>query len=168
MKMSKKGISPLIATVLILGFTVALAAIIMNWGTKFTKDIQTSTSESATANIACSQDVTFSVSGVCKDAISGTYKITVANDGKAELKLFKVRLYRDSTNALGGDSTGVPIPSFGIASINSPSPGTLTSIKKIDLTPVITINAKDVPCSANIESYGDLNGDGSDIEDACL
>ena len=30
--MEKKGISPLIATVLILGFTVALAAVIMTWG----------------------------------------------------------------------------------------------------------------------------------------
>ena len=37
--MNKKGISPLIATVLILGFTVALAAIIMTWGTDFTKKI---------------------------------------------------------------------------------------------------------------------------------
>jgi flagellin-like protein len=33
--MNKKGISPLIATVLIIGFTVALAAIIMTWGTTF-------------------------------------------------------------------------------------------------------------------------------------
>ena len=32
-----KGISPLIATVLILGFTVALALIIMVWGQKFTE-----------------------------------------------------------------------------------------------------------------------------------
>jgi len=33
--MNKKGISPLIATVLIIGFTVALAAIIITWGSGF-------------------------------------------------------------------------------------------------------------------------------------
>lgn len=33
--MRNKGISPLIATVLLLGFTVALAAIIMTWGKSF-------------------------------------------------------------------------------------------------------------------------------------
>jgi len=33
--MNKKGISPLVATVLIIGFTVALAAVIMVWGQDF-------------------------------------------------------------------------------------------------------------------------------------
>ena len=166
MKMSRKGISPLIATVLILGFTVALAAIIMTWGTKFTRDIQESTSEAATANIACAQDVEFSISGVCKNT-DGTYKTVVSNNGKATLKSFKVRLYEDSTNAVSGDSTGTAITSFGLASVNSPSPGTLSPVRKIELTPVITIDGKDTICSANTESYGDLSGDGSDIEDTC-
>ena len=30
--MNKKGISPLIATVLLIGFAVALAAVVMTWG----------------------------------------------------------------------------------------------------------------------------------------
>lgn len=38
--MNKRGISPLIATVLLIGFTVSLAAIIINWGTSFTREIQ--------------------------------------------------------------------------------------------------------------------------------
>ena len=36
--MSKRGISPLIATVLIVGFTIALAAMIITWGGNFCKE----------------------------------------------------------------------------------------------------------------------------------
>jgi len=35
MKMNKKGISPLVTTVLIIAFTVALACIVMTWGGSF-------------------------------------------------------------------------------------------------------------------------------------
>ncbi len=39
-KMNKKGMSPLIATVLIIGFTVALAGVIMLWGYEFIESLQ--------------------------------------------------------------------------------------------------------------------------------
>ena len=38
--MDKRGISPLIATVLIIGFTVALAAVIITWGGRFILRLQ--------------------------------------------------------------------------------------------------------------------------------
>ena len=38
-KMSKKGISPLIATVLIIGFTIVLAAVVMQWGGAFVRSL---------------------------------------------------------------------------------------------------------------------------------
>ena len=37
MRKNKRGISPLIATVLLIGFTVALAAMVMTWGSGFIK-----------------------------------------------------------------------------------------------------------------------------------
>ena len=41
--MDKKGISPLIATILIIGFTIALAAVIISWEQTFTRQIQQET-----------------------------------------------------------------------------------------------------------------------------
>lgn len=38
--MNKKGISPLIATVLIIGFTIVLAVLIMKWALPFVKELQ--------------------------------------------------------------------------------------------------------------------------------
>lgn len=36
--MEKKGISPLIATVLLIGFTIVLAAVVMRWGGEFVRE----------------------------------------------------------------------------------------------------------------------------------
>src|SRR3989339_885461 len=98
MAKSKKGISPLIATVLIIGFTVALAAIIMTWGTKFTRDVQKSTDESAKANVACAQDVVLNIQSVCEDTTG--YKIIVANDGNEDIIKFNARLYKSSNDVV--------------------------------------------------------------------
>ena len=51
--LSKRGVSPLIATVLIIGFTVALAAIIFTWGSSFVKDTTEQTSQNARSSLSC-------------------------------------------------------------------------------------------------------------------
>ena len=158
MKMSKKGISPLIATVLILGFTVALAAIIMNWGTKFTRDIQQSTSESATANIACSQDVVLNIRNVCRttSGADNIYNILVANDGKADIVKLNVRLYKSESD-VASDTLTETIGKFSLKTLMSTKAPT-GGVKKVELIPSIQIEGKTVTCSSNIISYGDVTG----------
>ena len=51
--MQKRGISPLIATILIIGFTIVLAAMVMQWGTTLLKGIQEQTGKQAELKIAC-------------------------------------------------------------------------------------------------------------------
>src|SRR3989344_7572774 len=53
--MNKRGISPLIATVLIIGFTVALAAVIITWGTRFVQQTQEDVDVSTQIGLACSK-----------------------------------------------------------------------------------------------------------------
>ena len=55
---SKKGISPLIATVLIIGFTIVLAALVIQWGGSLFKNIQEETGETSELNIACTELLT--------------------------------------------------------------------------------------------------------------
>lgn len=155
MKISKKGISPLIATVLILGFTVALAAIIMNWGAKFTRDIQQSTSESATANVVCSQDVVLEVQNVCRTAsgANNVYNILVANDGSADVVKFNIRLYKSMSDVVS-DTLEETVPGFSLKTLTSTKAPT-GGIRKVELIPSIKIEGKTVTCSSNIISYGD-------------
>src|SRR3989344_3034332 len=96
----KRGISPLIATVLIIGFVIALAAIIMTWGTSFTRDIQQTTEEGASTQITCAQDVVFKITNVCETASDGMYKITIQNDGTKAIKSFNVRYFAAADNVV--------------------------------------------------------------------
>lgn len=156
MKMSKKGISPLIATVLILAFTVALAAIIMNWGTGFTKDLLKTTSKGSTANIACAQDVKLEITSACRDtATGGTYKIAVENNGNRDVVKFNVRMYRSPTEVYSDaivDTLGPFVADTITTTIQA------AQVKKIVIIPSIVIEGQTVTCSDIGEEYGDVAG----------
>ena len=130
----------------------------MTWGTKFTKDIQEGTSKSATSQIACAQDVVLNIKGVCIGA-TGDYKITVANDGTADVEKFKVRLYESQTKADSVDGSGnFPLTSFGIGDITA-TPSTLgLSVKKVELIPTIKVEGAEVTCAQNTATFGDTSG----------
>src|SRR3989344_4009696 len=51
---TKKGISPLIATVLIIGFTIVLAAMVMQWGGGLFTKIKSQTDISSEVSLICS------------------------------------------------------------------------------------------------------------------
>ena len=53
MMTNKKGISPLIATVLVIGFTILLAALVITWGTNLFKDTVADTQVNSDFSIAC-------------------------------------------------------------------------------------------------------------------
>ena len=71
MRKNKKGISPLIATVLLIGFTIVLAALVMRWGgTLFRETTQTTGCESQ-GRIACSSQVDISVGTIDCAGVDG-------------------------------------------------------------------------------------------------
>lgn len=162
---NKKGISPLIATVLILGFTVALAAVIMTWGTGFTKKMQTQTEETANVQVICATDVVFDVKSVCYEdeavkcdpLTTDCYKILIQNDGKESIKKWKIRIYEDETKVDPLDSS-VGIPAFGLAQIPV-KPTTVTNVRKVEAIPIIQRAGADVVCSQNVDAFGDTSGE---------
>ncbi len=54
---SKKGVSPLIATVLLIAFAVALGAVVMNWGRGYVEDTQDFAQQKSDSELRCSSDV---------------------------------------------------------------------------------------------------------------
>ena len=158
MAKSKKGISPLIATVLIIGFTVALAAVIMTWGTRFTRDVQKSTAESAAANVDCSKDVILEIIGVCRDASTSEYLIMVSNEGVAEISDLYVKMYRSDTDVESDTSIRDPVvPKFESKRIITKAM-TTGAVKRIEMIPSIMVKGNKVTCSANIIEFGDTSG----------
>jgi len=162
---NKKGISPLIATVLILGFTVALAAIIMVWGQRFTQGIQETTEDTANTQLVCTTDVAFKITNVCRAAAesgspgNGYYRVFVENNGNKKIDKLDVRFYKSAslvqTVAL---FTVAGIDKYGIDYKDS---GWLTGINQlryVEAIPTITVNGKQVTCTANRQSFGSLEG----------
>ncbi|MDI6737592.1 MAG: hypothetical protein QME12_03680 [Nanoarchaeota archaeon] len=162
MKLFRKGISPLIATVLIIGFTVALAAIIMTWGTTFSKGIQKGTETTANEQMICAQEVLFNLGSACNvssETGSGIVKLTISNDGSRAIKSFTARFYKDPNNVVVNSTfLTAPLDAFGIVQKNvsiSLNPG---QVKQIDLLPVVEIEGRNVPCPTTIDKLGNAEG----------
>ena len=165
--LNKRGISPLIATVLIIGFTIALAAVIISWGQTFTRQIQQETETSSNEQIACATEVVFDVTNGCQIAGSptGNVKVIVKNDGSRIINKFLIRSYQAADNVAQNElqfgTNGNGIPAFGIESETyAPSYTLVGSTKMVELIPVVTIEGKQVTCSLNIKRYGQVDGPG--------
>lgn len=151
---TKKAISPLIATVLILGFTVALAAIIMTWGTGFTKNIQKSTEETSNNQLKCALDVDFEIVNACVS--ESTIKITLKNNKEKEIVKSKVVVYTSESSAETLAYDAITALAFGTNSITVTPTLAVAQIKKVEVIPTIKVESKEVVCSSNIATFGEI------------
>ncbi len=106
---NKKGISPLIATVLIIGFTIVLAAMVITWGTKLFKQTTEETGRASQFNLLCTTG--YSVEYRIKVPQSGAYEIVAINKNEKSMGGF-LFLVKDATGTnsqpFSTDTTLVP------------------------------------------------------------
>ncbi len=141
--MQKRGISPLIATVLLIGFTIVLATILINYVGKTTEKEQT-----RTERILKCQDVELSILDVCyiadeTNVFNRHLKIKIENKKPSELlKGFEIRVEEE-----GKDPSILPtlpntvLESYGIStayvtydmeSTETPKINKITLIPKVE------------------------------------
>lgn len=89
-KNKKRGISPLIATVLLIGFTIALVIIIFFWISSFTKERAAKTEEIVEAEVSCATAIDVGVEKSCLDS-SGVHFI-LENRKNTDISGFVLRL----------------------------------------------------------------------------
>jgi len=102
---NKKAISPIIATVLLIGFAIALGALVMNWGKSYVEEQITATDEQYKSQQLCDTYVDFAIKEIagrprlCYTISSNTLLInyTIENKGK-QIEGFKIV-------AIGNDDT---------------------------------------------------------------
>lgn len=167
MKLFRKGISPLIATVLIIGFTVALAAIIMTWGTTFSKGMQKSTEATTEEQLSCAQDVVIDLSGACYVAGKAAVKLTIKNDGSKDIVKMSARFYKDAntvasdTTTLVGVAPAVFLSAYGLqtkdVTLAAPLAGAADTVTLVEIIPVIKVGEKELTCAATKDYFGDQN-----------
>ncbi|MEK6816328.1 MAG: archaellin/type IV pilin N-terminal domain-containing protein [Nanoarchaeota archaeon] len=169
-KFRKRGISPLIATVLIIGFTVALAAVIMTWGQGCSKSMQQSTEQTTNVQLTCANDVQFEVKNVCWEAtpadcaVAGVacLKVTVANNGNKDLKSLTARI-KETQEKIGVKQDLAALSAYGLnvyeldpTALAPPNLIAGASVTEVELIPVIDVNGKDVTCANSIAKFGDV------------
>ena len=102
---NKKGVSPLIATVLLIAFAVALGAIVMSWGRSYIVQTQNTVQKKGSTDLTCSSDVSLeavkSPDGlsfqVCTSGNSVTY--TIMNSGQKKIVGFKAQVITSSESS---------------------------------------------------------------------
>ncbi len=173
-KNNKKGISPLIATVLIIGFTIVLAALVITWGTKLFKTTVEETESASKFSVACSTGLKLEVLKADADNTNlATLKLRNNNqDRRVDDFKFVVNYEDDNPSAEGDvaspellDETGtVVLDADGNPRMDTklefPVPKTLTvqgslpldttavdnSIKSIDVYPAFEIEGETKFC----------------------
>ncbi|MBN2422195.1 hypothetical protein JXB41_03125 [Candidatus Woesearchaeota archaeon] len=168
---NKKSVSPLIAVVLVIAFTVALGAILMTWGRGFITS-QTENVESETSKqTSCALDVSLSwiksnnIAQVCyiNDSLVGpnaTLRMVISNIGAKEISGIKVQVIEkdgdvlnieNNTNLLEGNARKYE---FGLESIDS-----FSGINYIGVIPKIDVpgSPEDILCTNTKLEIAELN-----------
>ncbi len=137
--MPNKGISPLIATVILIAFVIAVAGILSTFFTGFTKQQTSGVESKATTIIDCSV-ATMDLDDVAVSINSGTspgnFSVVVTNTGQEELSGLKV-VFFNSTYAGTCIASGSPTLTVGATltlTNNSCSDMPIGSISKIQAT----------------------------------
>jgi flagellin-like protein len=96
---SRKAVSPLIATVLLIAFAVALGAVVMNWGRGYVEDTANMARERSDAEVTCTAEVDLSIvqidntPQICYNTTSpGHVHMILENTKAKEIERFEVRL----------------------------------------------------------------------------
>ncbi len=140
LKFRKRGISPLIATVLLIGFTVAIAAIVIFWSRNFVKEKAEKEGALSEKKLKC-ENVEIDIKSIDKL----NKNIVIENKGNEDIDGFILRVV---SGGVGSDKITLKLEALKTATITYSFD--LETNSKIDLIPALKpegTNAPLVPCS---------------------
>jgi len=146
---NKKGISPLIATVLIIGFTIVVAVLVITWISSLTDDTQNQQACTADALEQCTDAIRFLSFSATGGTATGDIDVSASNSGPGAYAVKVIAL--DSTGANVADLNLETTAGNGTVEDYSDASATisLTTGNVYDIRFIIEVNGtyKDVPCS---------------------
>ena len=151
MRNNKRGISPLIATVLLIGFTVALAAMVMTWGSGFIKKTTEQTEKGASSTLKCASELGFEITKVTCNPDKSIASIKVDNRGAIDLTALKFRIISAELTTVD-DKTEV-LEAFGAKTYSGFKPN--PNVNKVEA--IATVDGgegeEDIICSQVVEEF---------------
>ncbi len=109
-----KGVSPLIAAVLLIVFTVAIGAVVLNWMTEYTKGTTEKAGTDTSTTVECAKQILDIVD--VKIDNDGNVTVFLQNLGSADARITTVTLYDDAGNICNANTsfTGVTVSAGGM------------------------------------------------------
>jgi len=154
MKLNKKAVSPLIATVLLIAFAVALGAVVMNWGRSYVETTAEYAERGSDIQILCSRDINLKTDDVCYDTDDDTIEFTLENAGTIDIDGLMVTVRgNESINTTELENATLKIAfvkKFNITyDINNDGIEGFGEIEEVKIVPMITTKAtkEPVPCA---------------------
>jgi len=155
---NKKGISPLIATVLVIGFTIVLAALVITWGTKLFKTTVSETETASKVSLACTVGLKLEVLDSTLDDTNTQVTLNLRNNNQDRaIDGFRAVLnFNTGTSEEGSiaSSDGVMVLQFPVPkkyTINGVTTTDLTNLESIALYPQFEIEG-DIKACENSEN----------------
>lgn len=151
---SRKAVSPLIATVLLIAFAVALGAVVMNWGRGYVDDTTQFASEKSAKEIRCSMDISMKFvefsdeKQICLDNGTNTINFTLRNAGTVQIEGVKIQAIGNSSIVEQDINKTMPIAGILKEFINYSLSGN-DSLKQVRFTPMIKVEGVKMLCAQN-------------------
>lgn len=138
----RKGVSPLIATVLLIGITVTLTGAVMMWGQRFVMEKTQKEGARAEAQLDC-MSVEFTVDKSC--ASGSDLKVTVRNLKNTEIDGFTFRSVKlADTFKMTEKTEGLGTREFTLTGAGS--------VDTIDIVPLKKADSEYLPCSTQTKT----------------
>ncbi|MBN1544355.1 hypothetical protein JW898_02730 [Candidatus Woesearchaeota archaeon] len=169
---SRKAVSPLIATVLLIAFAVALGAVVMNWGRGYVEDTANIARERSDTEVTCASEVDIgiveidSVPQICYNSTgsgNATLEFILENKQERAVEKIQVRLIGDATRVpltidkdtassnLSANEAKFMNVTFNIG--NSGGTGLdIGHLQQARMTPYIRVGGSTVACPASSET----------------
>ncbi|MFH1182626.1 MAG: archaellin/type IV pilin N-terminal domain-containing protein [Candidatus Woesearchaeota archaeon] len=156
----KKGVSPLIATVLLIAFAVALGAVVMNWGKSFAIGTMDKVQDKSDQDTTCSGDVSLNVVKLADGTLQMCYGgggtegyifFIIENTGRVAINQIDMQVIGSSdvyaNTTLNGTSIEIGHALRKNLTYSYTSYG---DIRQVRVIPKIDLGGKIVTCSGNV------------------
>ncbi|MEM3483967.1 MAG: archaellin/type IV pilin N-terminal domain-containing protein, partial [Candidatus Woesearchaeota archaeon] len=153
---SRRGVSPLIATVLLIAFAVALGAVVMNWSRSFTGEQIENTNRIAGTSSACEFNVRMQlaeiggIERICYSNESKSGKFIIKNIGNTEIEGVQVQVIGKGNQNVADATVSVsssPIKEGRYAVGNFSWDDSIDTFDEVIISPIIKVNGVNVTCT---------------------
>ncbi len=143
--MKKRGISPLIATVLLVGFVIAMAVLVWLWYGNIIEERAQKVREDTTGKFSCASDVSISVVNLGCDSDNAWVNFDVQNTGQADLVGFRVF----TEGSTGTDTHELPqtLARSGTITAGVRVTNPVGVMSRVTIMPVITSGSSSTTCT---------------------